>query len=244
MAGVTIRIDFQRAQSVLAAVAARAEDPRPVLDGWPELFRRGPDGIDSQVATRTYHGPHGEARPWVEPSFATGPASGGAREREEVLWNAARGSGPAAFQRVDARSASIGVDDSVIHLLSAQFGNGQVAPAEAAYFRTVTGGWDQVQTTINVRPYKLAVLPRGRQETRYPDSGGSKFKPKNVTAETRRYAMFWYLGYTYDYWPTEQELLAGIPMSPKNLGISQAIVRIGASQLGRFIATGALGAAA
>lgn len=241
MAGVVIAVDFQR-QAADAALA-RVTDVRPVLEQWPALFRTGPDGVAHQIATRTYRGPRGESRPWVEPPYVTGGLPTRSVESERVLWDAARGAGPAAFDIVGPDIAGIGVDDSIIGALAAQLGNRVVPPVEAAYFRTVTGGWDARQTPVNVVPFKPAVIARGKKAPAGAEKSSS-FKPKNATAVTVKYAMWWYLGLTYNYWLTEAELLAGVPTPPKNIGISRRVIEMAKDMTATWIATGRLERAA
>lgn len=93
----------------LAAMQARARNPRPVLEKWPRLMRKGADSVDEQFRRRTTIFYGGRTKAWkARQPFGDVPR--GRPGRYRAAWV---GEGAGSVTSVTQDSATIGVSSAV-----------------------------------------------------------------------------------------------------------------------------------
>jgi len=93
----------------LAAMAARAKNPRPALEQWPRIMRKGADSVDEQFRRRTTIFYGGRTRAWkARQPFGDLPRKGTGRYR--AAWV---GEGAGSVTRVTQDGATIGVSSAM-----------------------------------------------------------------------------------------------------------------------------------
>lgn len=93
----------------LAALAARAKNPRPALELWPRIIRKGADSVDQQFARRTTIFYGGRTRAWkARQPFGDFSRRGTGRYR--AAWT---GEGAGSVTRVTQDSVTVGVSSAV-----------------------------------------------------------------------------------------------------------------------------------
>lgn len=218
---VRIDVDVRGAETLKKRLIAAARDLSPVMKLAPSIIRKGPGSISEQIQRRAYMAEDGSIRPWQEPSIL--PASGRSNPRvlagEEIMWRAARGESAASITRTGPAFAVVGVNDLLIRQEAARLGNEIVSGSP--YFSFVTGEWSRRTSPAPA----IATKPTRRIGRPGPRTGlAPKVRPENLTAYTVKYAMWWFLGYTYGIWLTESQLRAGVMTPPKNIGWNPVLI--------------------
>lgn len=121
----------------VAAMAARARHPKPALEQFPRIMRKGVDSVDEQFRKRTTIFYGGRTKPWkARQPFGTTPRRGTGRYR--AAWV---GEGAGSVTRVDADSVTIGVSSAVFPQVKGLQGSKpvhrRVTPKQRAYLHTV-----------------------------------------------------------------------------------------------------------
>ena len=197
----------------------RLKNLAPATAKWPAIMRQGPGSLAEQIQRRAFMDQTGASTLWREPAYAQGkPLPIRAAAGEKIMWSAALGLGPGSITRSDAHGAAIGVDDTVVRALAAHLGNQLVS--SASYFPFVTGSFSQRRTDGFAKPVKCTNPTKKPRAAR----GTATYRVGRWSKYGSQFAMWWFLGLTYDYWATEAELRAGIATPPKNLGISKPML--------------------
>ena len=194
----------------------RMRDLAVITRKWPQVMRFGPGSLDEQIRQRTHFTRSGSRVAWDEPSYVSGASAfNSAALLEDVMWQSVRG-GPGSITRNTAFTATVGVDDRSVRIRSAELGNKIVS--SAPYFSFVTGSFQERESPARAKPAKPTKTGRGAF-------------PFNT-------AMYWFLKLQFNYTASAEELSAGIPVPPKNLGINPTMVRRLTEMTRRYIVTG------
>jgi hypothetical protein len=231
------RISPQEGFSFPPQVNERLRNLSPWAQQLPAIMRFGEGSLAQQIATRTYLDETDGAHPWREPFYAHGALPPPVAAGEEIMWAAALGEGPGGVTRIFQNGASLSVDDGTIRALAANLPTASGIVSTAEYFPFKTGDWSDRQTdglAVGVKPTKPQAL---RQRSR-PGAGRKFPKPKNPDSVNVRYALYWFLGFNYDYWPSGTEMEAGIPTPPTNMGISGGIIERAKAALWDYVLEG------
>jgi hypothetical protein len=198
---------------VVEEVTARLRAPLsgPLGPAVVKVMRHGAGSVEEQIQRRTYYDRQGGRRPWVEPSITGNRRPEPVVAREQVLWDAALGRSSAGSTRIESHSVALVVDDREIARQAAEIGNKIVSPAD--YFDFVTGGWDKRTSPALAKPAKPSRRP-------------------GVTA------MGAFLGFAFDVRLTDEQLEAGIPTPPKNIGINPVMTERAARLVLNYVGTG------
>jgi hypothetical protein len=211
---LTLALDAAPVGKVLDDMRARMEDVSPWARGVPAILRKGAGSIGEQIDRRTFLSASGGAAPWQDAPYQRGKLD----PDEYILLDAMEGRNAASVTSVTATGAGIGVRDIVLRQLYAAAGNGILSTAN--YARTLTGGFGESPGVYRAKPAKgIQRSGRPRRNLR-----SDRPRPRNITRWSAGQAMYWKLGLTYDFWPTEAELRAGIPSYPRTVGLNPVLV--------------------
>ena len=218
----TFRAGFRPGQGQPAAVVREIQSRmRAPLAGGSgravaKVIRTGKGSLEEQIRRRTFLDERGAGHAWREPRYVRGGLPEAARAREQILWDAALGRSAASITRIEANRVAISVDERQVGAASAELGNKIVS--SVPYFTFVTGGFNVRRTAATAQPVKPS-----RSRANFPQA---------------RWAMWWFLGLTFDLWLSDAALKRGIPTPPKNMGISPAVRKRALDSVLRYIGTG------
>lgn len=186
------------------------------------IRRSAPGSYAQQIAARELWSWQGGKSKWGEAEYVRGislpPA---AQAREDVIWDALLG-GPGSFTRTGKDFAELGVYDQTVKLRSTALGNNLPVPDSVSYAPFVTGG-------IGVKPLSLSRMAKpAKAANRSKVKTGKTWSGIKLTSAERKiigsaseysksYAMWWFLGFTFHYWPTDQQMKSGIMVPPKRV---------------------------
>lgn len=217
MLAPVILIDAKPWEKLTEDIKARIADLSPWAQQLPGIIRTGAGSLSEQRARRTFLDFGGSAHRWRESAYQQGIRD----PDEDLLFDAVEGRSPASVTTVTRDGCEIGVRDLVLKQLYAARGNKIVSTASYADF--LLGGFSARTGPAPARPAKPVnpVTRNARTPSGKPKRGG---RPKNITKWLSEQAMYWKLGWTYGYWPTDAELRAGLLTYPKNMGFNPTLL--------------------